>query len=88
MTTKDIEIEKFITLILQEAHSIVPGAIKGRSKQGAGRERNRIWGEVLCGSPAKANWSIQTQMSRVLVRSAGALSKGHTGEGPGGEGDC
>lgn len=34
-------------------------------------------GGVLCGSQAKANWSIQTQMSRVLVSSTGVLSKGH-----------
>lgn len=76
--------EIYYSLVLQEVHSIVPGAIKGRSRQGAGRERSRIWGtyfyikvtgKVPCSSHANANWSIQTRMSRVLAS--------FTGEGPG-----
>lgn len=73
----------YYSSVLQEIHSTLPGAMRGsqgrvQAERATGLGSHALMGGVLCGSQAKANWSIQTQMSGVLVSSTGILSKGHT----------
>lgn len=66
----------------------------GRSRQGTGRERDRmcvmglfkVHGWSASGFPAKPDWLVQTKRNRALISSAAVLTQEHTRGRPWAEG--
>lgn len=80
-TTKEMEIEKFITHKSWRKYATCLRARTGRVRQGVGREKQDLGHMLLVGSAGRVlwnSWAIWTRKSRVWVSFTRVLSKRYT----------
>lgn len=94
--TRESEIKKFNSRVLEEVHSVPLGAIKGQDSvwaEGVGQDLGHMLllnstGEVLCGSWAKSRLVNSDQKNQVLVSFLEVLQEVPKGKILGGRKKC